>query len=622
MNIQLAVIAMNKFIKGTLVAGCALYLGGCAMPEKPLVTLPSSTQTNDTSSPVYIQDKPDKADIQQPGYLDIEDTQQGVDTVSEEVVLPSALYVNDRIFEYGRKLDRWKDLDSQSVTMKLNDDQAVQMVRCFRRLQNVLNGYSDLRNKMLQAQKAELATKLSNEEIFELQKNDVAFLESSCGRLLADSEDKALGWNQREESADLSQLETLIDRYAANKEYEEVIQVWLKIPESQTGRVHLRTKILYGNALMYLHQEEKAAEIYQQVVDQMSDSEEQATDLVSLRKVLADLYTASGNYASANTEYKKISEDYAKIGQLEEWSRLQLSVLDLSKGGRPELTEFSEILRDYLGFIPERDGYKILWEIEKFQTSYPYSPVSSNVDFIRESVTRAADKWFDGSIAEVDKLAAEKNFNKALRLLEAMPTDIISADKQLVIKTKNEELLLAEAVENESDKMVQMQELQNQWNNGMLLASGGRYDEAIAVFTNLLNSEYSVKAEEKIQELSLGAAKADRRKAAELFIRFTKTTDLESRKKLLVESRRLLKNILIKYPEVEIASKVRGNIDRVEQEMNAIDPNLIFMADHDLTPVAQDDGLDRAFVMPGQRNEPQGVAAPIIEKTLVTPINQ
>ncbi len=107
------------------------------------------------------------------------------------------------------------------------------MVSCFRQLQDVLNGYSELRSKMLQAPEVAVATRISNEEIFELQKNDIAFLENACGRLLADSEDKSVGWNQREEGADLTQLETLIARYATNKEYEEIVQVWSKIPESQ-----------------------------------------------------------------------------------------------------------------------------------------------------------------------------------------------------------------------------------------------------------------------------------------------------------------------------------------------------------------------------------------------------
>ncbi len=182
--------------------------------------------------------------------------------------------------------------------------------------------------------------------------------------------------------------------------------------------------------------------------------------------------------------------------------------------------------------------------------------------------------------------------------MDTIQTDIISPDKELIIKAKNEELLLAEAVDNETNKMAKMQNMQNQWNNGMLLANGGRYEEAIAVFTSLLDTEYSVKADMKIKELSLEAANADRRKAADLFVRFTKTTDPDSRKKLLIESRKLLKNILVKYPDTEIVPKVRGNIERVEQEMNAIDPNLVLMADREMNPVIQDDGIDRAFSQP------------------------
>jgi tetratricopeptide (TPR) repeat protein len=392
-----------------------------------------------------------------------------------------------------------------------------------------------------------------------------------------------------------------MDRYAASKEYQEIVKVWLKIPESELSRVHLRSKILYANALRYLNQQGKAAEIYQQAVDRMSASDEQATDLVSLRKMLADLYTATGNYRLAAEEYKNISDEYLKIGELEEWSKLQLSILNRGKDGSPELDEYSQILGNFLGYVPERDGYKIIWQAENFQTSYPYSLVTSNVDFIKESVVKAADNWFNGLVAEVDALAREKKFTEARKRLEAIPTDIISAEKQLVLKAKNEELELAQAVESEAGKMAQIQDLQNQWNNGMLLANSERFEEAIVVFTSLLNSEYSSKAEAKIKELSLQAAKEDRRKAADFFIRFTRTTDPESRKKLLVESHKLLKNILVKYPEVEIAEKVRGNIDRVEQEMNAIDPNLVFMDDQGAAPVVRDDSVENAFSVPGTK---------------------
>ena len=612
---------MKNFVWGAFVAVCVVHLGGCAFPEKPLVRHPPATTSSSQSSPVYIPESSKPADLEQPGYMEIEEHPLPAADESVAVVLPSAAYVNDRIFEYGRKLDRWKELDRQSVNMKLKDGEAEEMVGCFRRLQEILNGYGELRTKILRAESAGAATGITNQEIFELQQNDIAFLEESCGRLLADSEDKSAGWHQREEGADLSQLETLMDRYAASKEYQEIVKVWLKIPESELSRVHLRSKILYANALRYLNQQGKAAEIYQQAVDRMSASDEQATDLVSLRKMLADLYTATGNYRLAAEEYKNISDEYLKIGELEEWSKLQLSILNRGKDGSPELDEYSQILRNFLGYVPERDGYKIIWQAENFQTSYPYSLVTSNVDFIKESVVKAADNWFNGLVAEVDALAREKKFTEARKRLEAIPTDIISAEKQLVLKAKNEELELAQAVENEAGKMAQMQDLQNQWNNGMLLANSERFEEAIVVFTSLLNSEYSSKAEAKIKELSLQAAKEDRRKAADFFIRFTRTTDPESRKKLLVESHKLLKNILVKYPEVEIAEKVRGNIERVEQEMNAIDPNLVFMADQGAAPIVQDNSVDNAFSMPGTKTMSKD-QAPIIETDKPMPVSQ
>jgi tetratricopeptide (TPR) repeat protein len=564
------------------------------MPKKPIIERPLPTTvskqpaeiTGTVTSEVTessIEPQPLALEGQLPGEI--------VEETIEEDLL-SLQNVNDRIFEYGRKLERWKVLDGQSATKPMNETQNAEMVRCFRQLQDVVKSYSELRAKMMLSENLSLGERITGKTIVELQKSDIDFLESSCARLLA-AEDRSAGLSKREESADLSQLETLIDRYSANRQYEEVVQVWQKIPESQIRRVQLRTRILYGNGLMYLHQEEKAAEVYQQVVDQMSASDEQATDLVSLRKILADLYTASGNYKAAAVQYKKISDDYENIGHLEEWSKLQLSILDRSMGAGPELKEYSSLLRNYLGFIPEQDGYKVLWQADKFVEEYPYSPVLSNVDVIKERTRVAADKWFDAFMAGIENLITAKKFKEALERLETMPVDILGPDKQQVVKGKNEELLMAEEVDKEIDEMALAQELQNQWNKGLLLVKEEKYDEAIVVFTNLIDSEFSAKATVKVKEVSLEAANADRKKAAGLFMRYTKTTDIESRKKLLLESRRLLKNILVKYPDVEIGAKVIGNIEKVEQEMVAIDPAMLVFADQEDMPESEPGGVNR-----------------------------
>jgi len=120
-----------------------------------------------------------------------------------------------------------------------------------------------------------------------------------------------------------------------------------------------------------------------------------------------------------------------------------------------------------------------------------------------------------------------------------------------------------------------MQALQSIWNEGAAHAESGDYDAAIAVFNKLLGTDYDDRAQEQIDELSLTAAKNERRRAADLFVRSMKTDDPENRKQLLLESREVLKDILGKYPDVEVADKVRGNIGTVEKKMNELDPMLL-----------------------------------------------
>lgn len=577
----------NKYIA---IAACAMIgLAGCYQPPKRVTPppaqqqVPQQVQNNQVPATVINTPGGDETKmVQQPRYLDITDTQQlSLEEVTQEEVLPSMSYVNDRIFEYSRKLDRWKELDNQSLMVNVSQEDTEQMVRCFRSLQKVLGGYNELRESVLNSNRIPGSTGgPSHVSMGELQKKDIAFLESPCGRLLVSGEDRAAGWEQREEGADLAQLEALIARYSGNKEYEEVVQVWMQIPESQLDRVSLAARLSYANALMYLHQEEAAAEMYLQIVEQMSASKEQSTDLISLRKMLADLYTASGNFMAAEAQYKKISGDYSKVGEIEEWSQLQLSILERSLQGSPELTEYSGLLRNYLGFIPEKDGYKIVWQAEKFLQNYPYSAVASNADIIKTIALARAEEWLNTFLAEVDAFAGENKYQEAVDLLGTIPDDIIDEKKQIELKARMDELMLAEAVDRETQKLAKVQELQRKWNSGMLLVKGERFDEAIDIFTEMLETEYGAKAEEKIDEVALLAARADRRKAADLFIRYTKTEDIEAQKKLLIESRRMLKDILVKYPEVDITEKVRGNIKRVEQEMNRIDPNLLSIADN------------------------------------------
>ncbi|HID70432.1 MAG TPA: tetratricopeptide repeat protein [Desulfobacterales bacterium] len=560
---------------------CFLLLSGCVYDKKRIVVPGSTTSVNkgletiEDVGPKNVM-QPDPVTTGSGEQFVVENSamiEQGIPV--EETVLPEMQYVKDRIFEYGRKLDRWKELDNQSVVMDLDEEASEEMVRCFRDLQKVLNGYNRIHEVLLRQDFMSSDDRITSSEVMNLEQRDITFLESSCGRLLKSGDDTGEGWEKREEQADLPQIETLIERYAGSDEFEDVLQVWNQIPANQLDRVHLNTRISYGNALMALNKEQEAAKVYQEIIDLMSASDDQRTDILSLRKILADLYTASGNYGQAEKQYQEISKDYSDLAKIEDWATLQLSILERSEPGSAELKEYSLLLRNYLGFRPERDGYKLVWQSDKFLAEYPYSPVSSNVDIIKASAQNRVEQWLAAFLADVDVMAEEERFQDALLKLETLQEDILSGEKLIEIRKKSDDLTLAEAVSRETKKIEKMQIQQRQWNEALLLIDQGEFDQAIEILTNMLDSDYAVKADNKIAEVSLLAARAERRKAADLFIRFTKTTDLASKKKLLIESRRRLSDILIKYPDVGITDKVLGNIKRVEKEMNAIDPMLI-----------------------------------------------
>jgi hypothetical protein len=576
MNIRYSTVAV--------VLCSTLILSGCVYQEKRIVSSDERTYSGNKALETK-EIQPPKELVQAPVLSLTEEqiTSEGqiqADLSGEELALPGMEYVNDRIFEYSRKLERWKELDSQAVVLDLDEKASEKMVRCFRELQTVFNGYNKIHADLLQQDFYPSVDLISNREMMQLEQRDIAFLESSCGRLLKNEEDGGEGWEQRQKKADLAQIETLIERYGKNSEFEEIVQIWQQIPENQLDKVHLNTKISYGNALMALHQEEEAARIYQQIVDLMSASDvDQQTDIFSLRKILADMYTASGSYDKAKEQYGEISNDYNNLEKIVAWAILQLSILERSEVGSPELHEYSALLRNYLGFTPAKDGYKLVWQADKFLVKYPYSSVSSNVDIIKRSSQQEADKWIAVFIAEVEVMAEEKRFQDALIKLETLQNDILSGERQVLIRQKTDDMVLAEAVSRETKKIEQIQALHKQWNDALFLIDSGNYDNAIEILTIMSDSEYALKAEKKIAEVSLLAAQAERRKAADLFIRFTKTTDIESKKKLLIDSRRRLIDILIKYPNVEITDKVMGNIERVENEMNILDPSLILQVD-------------------------------------------
>jgi tetratricopeptide (TPR) repeat protein len=561
-----------------LVMCCSMLMSGCLYEQKRMIN-PAAPVVSERSQPSATPENENGASGSVPvqgANLPRGAERSGVVAADTARIMPSVEYVTGRISEYNKKIDRWKERDSQAAVLRIPADESEKMVGCFRDLQKVLNGYNRLHDILLRQASMPTNGTISAKEVYELQQSDVAFLDGFCGQMVADKS-KGAGWAKGEESGKLSSAEAVIAQYAANGEFEELVQVWKQMPETTAARVQMKTRILYGKALVALQQEEEAVKVFRQLVDQMTSPDGQAGELISLRKILADLYIASGSYQDAEAQYLEISKEYKSMASIEDWAILQRSILKRGEQGGPELKDYSDLLKKYLGFNPAKDGYTVVWQADKFLQAYPYSPVASNVDLIRTAAREQADKWSKKALVTTDEPVEKKSDQGAFIKHEATPNIItppLSAP-QPQVSANTGDATIAEKVESEAVKLKKKQELEGRWNEGVRLMEGAQYDKAIEIFTPMLETEYSAKADKKIAEASLLAAEAERRKAADLFIRFTKATDVESRKKLLIESHRCLSDILVKYPDVEITEKVLGNIKRVEKEMNGIDPNLI-----------------------------------------------
>jgi tetratricopeptide (TPR) repeat protein len=575
---------MSKLKSFLLLACCTVAMSGCLYNQKKMVdpAAPVTVNTADGDKPggPVQESDPRRQEIASLGRSDIAAQGGGRFT-------PSVEYVTGRIAEYNKKMERWRERDSQAAVLRIPADESEKMVGCFRDLQKVLNGYNRLHETILQQAAMPNGTKsgvngsVSIKEMYELQQSDIAFVDGFCGQAVAIDSTKGSGWLKNNETGTLSPGEAMIAQHAANGEFEELVQVWKMMPGAAAARASLHSKVLYGKALMALKQEDEAANVFRQMVDQMTPTGNQPVELLALRKTLADLYLASGNYAEAESQYLEISKGYKDMASIDDWAILQRSILKRGEQGGAELTDYSDLLKNYLGFNPAKDGYTVVWQADKFLQTYPYSPVALNVDIIRTAAREQADKWAQKAVIKTGEPATQKTDQGTLDKYETAPQLVVPPEVQPSVppaSPKSIEATIVEKVESETVKIQKTQDLERRWNEGVRLMEGGQYDKAIEAFTPMLDSEYSEKAQKKITEASLLAAEADRRKAADLFIRFTKASDVESRKKMLIESRQILQNILVKYPGVEITEKVLGNIKRVEKEMNTIDPTLIQQA--------------------------------------------
>ena len=500
------------------------------------------------------------------------DKQEPVALPVKDLLMPTLTLINDRIYAYEQKMAALRDLQEKTESLSPSQETLNAMSDCRAQLQNVLVEYNALNQRLLEKTDLQAAQLLAADSLLQISEKDIDYLESSCQNLMA----IPLVSSQQlpAQTRSLHMEEQLLKAAAAVDDYAQVISHYEQLP-LESGQVpSFDTTFLYGQALLKTSREPEARKVFADLLSVIR-KQDQAQWEFRLMQLIGDLEFGLEIFDSAKNRYRELTGIYEKLSNENEWALQQLSALDRNVYQSDEVRSYAQLLKAYLGYNPDRDGFGVVEQAQKYIAKYPYSPVASNADLVLEKAKKEADAWLKSVLARIDKLVEEKKFQEALLLVERVPRDILPVEKQEMLRRKSEQLLTAESISIETTRLVQEQELQEEWNQGMLLLEAREYDQAIEVFTSLMASSYAGKARERIDEAAKLAASEDRQRAAEIFMRANRTGDQESKIKLLFASRKLLQDILIKYPQSGLSDKVNRNLLRIEEEINRIDPTLL-----------------------------------------------
>lgn len=505
----------------------------------------------------------------------------------QTLVLPSVPFVDQRMVVYADKFSSWETLALQFTALDSSDRLPPQWHECQTSIEGVFRGYSVLMEALLGQDPLAVMNGQFVEDPWLIYQNDIAFLEGGCQQVFVAGAALVSSLENRDSETEVLQSEAVVSQYADEGRYEDAIVAFRNLRDSQPGRaVSANTSKMYGLALLRTGEFDMAAKVLAGALENMRPSQEER----SLRRLVADLLMATGSLEEARGHYRKLADYFESRKSDDRWVADQLALLGGVDTQAREFPLYLNALKGYISFDGQHIPRGMRELVESMEEDFRESPLTDQArqmlgqleDLIREATARSLD--------EVDVLMANNDYVRAKSLLEKMLFDDLPGAVHDTVQRSMDYLLQAEMKYQEEQKVLMAAARSERWDKAVLLLESRQYDEAIDIFETLFNTEYDMPARANIQKAAEAASVGMRRKSANIFVRARREMDYERKKELLRESWQLLRDIVVKYPEVEVIDKVRQNLLIIEQHIEAFDPLML----RELKPVrglAQEDRL-------------------------------
>jgi len=579
---------------GIILLAVILFFTGCASTQTA-----TSKKETDTAAPERTQQQPPPAKtVKHAEPLNsslISSKFQQEKTASVQKIAVSQAdveFVEQRLLAYEKKFRQWlevaDEIQESDGPGALPDD-----TECEQQFERILAGYSLLFERMLRNTTVSI-DKLYTVDPTRMQQLDIAFLESRCAELLGHDTmfaDDFLA--ETEELPSFDQLEEQVADHLAAGNYQNTIFSYMQLLRLYPSRIpNFNTQYQFGLALQHTGQVEAAARYY----NKMFSSAAQPIGPASLQRQIADLLLAAGDPAAAIASYETLNNLNSSYAAEKKWADEQLAFLRNADPDSEEMIAYMKLLREFMTNDYKIHGAELNEKLYTFALDYAGNPITDNALRLKAFSESQLRFWFGQQLIKVDSLVAQKNFQEGLETLNQLSGYYLSLELQAVLKRTFYEVTLAEARETEAQRQLEEMALIDQWDSAVNLLDSQHYDTAILAFQAFQETEYADQAQAKITEAANLAAGQMRKEAASLFIKAGKTADIERKKELLLASHKLLKEILVSYPQTDLLDKVNQNISVLEEQIRRIDPALL-----EESPEEQNPGEEMQEQMSGHR---------------------
>lgn len=535
-----------------------------------------------------------------------------------DLIQPALNTIGERIKSHEARLEEIRAIENSPASMMVSPEKMGRLADCKTSLLDILTNYDALQKRLQRETNLDAAQNLANNMLQQVNRQDMQYLEGDCNRLVADLQ-KAETMSSRPAyqepaypppaypqsgydqpgygqpaapppaypdynepgaasypgapaygSAPAAPDPAIRQAFAAG-DYTEVISLYNR-NWGAAGEAAPSTTWQYGQALLKNYQTDEAQRALAGLdaqLERRGGGDPLAADVL---RALGDIAFGAGRFDEAQRYYSR--EVNLPGSRSDAWSQRQLAALrDQSSATSYELSDYAALIRAWLAYVPGRDGSLPAEQAERFLQSYPASRLVANVNEIHRMARDQAEEWnrrSGGQAPASDRPGGSDN-NLPPPTIEYPPETQPPASSGEYVGRPGQPSALAAAPLSAEQVAAREYALREQYERGRNQVASGRFDEAIQTFGALRGSSLDAEAREGLNDAAARAGESNRQRAAELYVQANQTADPEIRRRLLIQSRDLLRDIPRKYPQAGLDDKVAGNLATVEAALRPLE---------------------------------------------------